>query len=148
MSGLAHSLDVRLQEAAANHLQHAEFLELVLQDELAVRGDRLVERREGRRLPRAEDARGLRLAVQPVDQEEVIFDLATGASSAEARDVLFLGPPGTGKSHLCQALGYQAIKSGCTVLYRSIFDLVRRTSSATKPWAARTRCWTAICGRT
>jgi hypothetical protein len=44
MSGLAHSLDVRLQEAAANHLQHAEFLELVLQDELAVRGDRLVER--------------------------------------------------------------------------------------------------------
>ena len=45
MSGLAHSLDVRLQEAAANHLQHAEFLELILQDELAVRGDRLLERR-------------------------------------------------------------------------------------------------------
>jgi DNA replication protein DnaC len=36
-----------------------------------------------------------------------------------------MGSPGTGKSHLCQALGYQAIKSGFTVLYRSIFDLVR-----------------------
>jgi DNA replication protein DnaC len=34
-------------------------------------------------------------------------------------------PPGTGKSHLAQALGYQAIKAGLTVLYRSIFDLVR-----------------------
>ena len=33
--------------------------------------------------------------------------------------------PGTGKSHLCQALGYQAIKLGFVVLYRSIFDVVR-----------------------
>jgi len=39
--------------------------------------------------------------------------------------VLLLGPPGTGKSHLVQALGYQAIKSGFVVLYRSIFDVVR-----------------------
>jgi DNA replication protein DnaC len=39
--------------------------------------------------------------------------------------VLLLGPPGTGKSHLVQALGYQGIKSGFTVLYRSIFDMVR-----------------------
>ncbi len=39
--------------------------------------------------------------------------------------MLFIGPPGTGKSFLCQALGYQAIKAGFTVLYRSIFDVVR-----------------------
>ena len=38
---------------------------------------------------------------------------------------MWLGPPGTGKSHLCQAIGYQAIKAGHTVLYRSIFDVVR-----------------------
>jgi DNA replication protein DnaC len=43
----------------------------------------------------------------------------------EARDVLLLGPPGTGKSHLVQAIGYQAIKAGYVVLYRSIFDVVR-----------------------
>ena len=36
-----------------------------------------------------------------------------------------LGPPGVGKSHLCQALGYTAIKAGFTVRYRSIFDIVR-----------------------
>src|SRR5262249_45750155 len=40
-------------------------------------------------------------------------------------DVLWLGPPGVGKSFLCQALGYQAIKAGYAVLYRSIFDVVR-----------------------
>jgi DNA replication protein DnaC len=39
--------------------------------------------------------------------------------------VLWLGPPGVGKSFLCQAIGYQAIKSGHLVLYRSIFDVVR-----------------------
>jgi hypothetical protein len=43
----------------------------------------------------------------------------------ELRDVLFLGPPGVGKSFLVQAVGYQAIKSGFSVLYRSIFDVVR-----------------------
>jgi DNA replication protein DnaC len=44
LSGLSRSLDVRLQEAAGHHLTHAEFLELILQDELAVRADRQVSR--------------------------------------------------------------------------------------------------------
>ena len=42
LSGMAQSLEVRLQEAAGNHLSHVEFLELVLQDELIVRNERLI----------------------------------------------------------------------------------------------------------
>ena len=45
LSGLLESLEVRLQEAAGNGLSHAEFLELVLQDELVVRADRQLQRR-------------------------------------------------------------------------------------------------------
>ncbi len=45
LSGLAETLDVRLQEAAGNGLTHLEFLELLLQDELAVRKQRLLDRR-------------------------------------------------------------------------------------------------------
>jgi len=126
LSGLTQSLEVRLQEAAGNRLQHAEFLELVLQDELAVRNERLIARRikaAAFREPRTLEDFDWRF--NPSIKKKQIFDLAAGRFIREARDVLLLGPPGTGKSHLCQALGYQAIKSGFTVLYRSIFDLVR-----------------------
>lgn len=126
LSGLAQALDVRLQEAAGNHLQHAEFLELVLQDELAVRNERQIARRvKAAGFREQKTLEDFDWQFNPSIKRKPIFDLATGRFIREARDVLFLGPPGTGKSHLCQALGYQAIKSGFTVLYRSIFDLVR-----------------------
>jgi DNA replication protein DnaC len=126
LSGLAESLDVRLQEAASHGLNHAEFLELILQDELAVRANRLM----GRRV-RAADFKEPRtledfdFAFNPSIKKKQIYDLATCRFVREARSILWLGPPGTGKSHLCQAIGYQAIKAGHTVLYRSIFDVVR-----------------------
>jgi len=126
LSGLAQSLEVRLQEAAGNRLNHTEFLELILQDELAVRAERLMNRRI--KLAAFREPKTLEdfdWQFNTSIKKKQIFDLATGRFIREARDVLFLGPPGTGKSHLVQALGYQAIKSGFTVLYRSIFDVVR-----------------------
>jgi len=126
LSGLAQSLDVRLQEAAGHQLNHTEFLELILQDELAVRADRLVSRRlkaAGFRDQRTLE--GFDFAFNPSIRKKQVFDLAAGRFIREQRDVLLLGPPGVGKSHLVQAIGYQAIKAGYTVLYRSIFDVVR-----------------------
>lgn len=54
-----------------------------------------------------------------------MYDLATCHFVRERRDVLWVGPPGTGKSHLCQAIGLCGIRNGFTVYYRSIFDTVR-----------------------
>jgi DNA replication protein DnaC len=126
LSGLLESLDVRLQEAAANGLNHVEFLEIALHDELAVRADRQLQRRvqaaQFRELKTLED---FDWSFNPSIKKKQLFDLATCRFVREARDVLFLGPPGVGKSFLVQALGYQAIKSGLAVLYRSIFDVVR-----------------------
>jgi len=126
LSGLAASLDVRLQEAAGNSLNHEEFLELALQDELAVRKQRLLARRTKAasfREPKTLEDFDWRF--NPSVKKKQIYDLATGHFIRDARDVLFSGPPGVGKSHLAQALGYHVIKMGHTVLYRSIFDVVR-----------------------
>jgi len=126
LSGLAESLDVRLQEAASHQLSHAEFLELILQDELLVRQQRQIDRRV-----KAAQFRELKaldefdFSFNPSIQRAQIFDLATCRFIREHRDVLLVGPPGVGKSFLVQALGYQAIKQGFLVLYRSIFDVVR-----------------------
>src|SRR3954453_10536341 len=106
LSGLLSTLEVRLHEAAANHLDHAEFLELILQDELAVRSDRQLQRRVKaalfRELKTLED---FDWSLNPSIKKKQIYDLAAGRFIREARDALFLGPPGVGKSSLVQAIG-------------------------------------------
>ena len=126
LSGLAQSLDVRVLEAQGHSLSHEEFLELILQDELHIRHERRIARRlkaaTFRELKTLED---FDWRFNPSIKRKPIYDLAAGAFIRERRDVLFVGPPGVGKSHLAQAIGYEAIKAGHLVLYRSIFDLVR-----------------------
>src|SRR5215208_3237623 len=104
LSGLAESLDVRLQEAAGHQLSHVEFLELVLQDELNVRQQRQIERRV-----KSADFRELKaldefdFAFNPSIKRQQIFELATCRFVREHKDVLLMGPPGTGKSFIAQA---------------------------------------------
>ena len=126
LSGMKASLDVRLQEAAGHGLTHIEFLELILQDELLVRQDRQMQRHL--KAAQFRDIKSLDdfdWQFNPSIKKKLVYDLASGRFIREGRDCLWLGPPGTGKSHLCQAIGYQAIKMGFVVLYRSIFDVVR-----------------------
>jgi DNA replication protein DnaC len=126
LSGSAASLEIRLHEAASNSLSHREFLELTLQDELLTRDDRKMNRRVTAAAFR--DQRRLEdfdFSFNPSIKKSLIFELATGRFVQEKRDVLFLGPPGTGKSHLAQCIGMSAIRCGYTVYYRSIFDVVR-----------------------
>jgi DNA replication protein DnaC len=126
LSGLLESLEIRLQEAAGHGLSHGEFLELILQDELAVRGDRQLQRRlKAAEFRERKSLEEFNWSFNPSIPRKQVYDLASCRFLREGRDVLWLGPPGVGKSFLVQAIGYQAIKAGYTVLYRSIFDLVR-----------------------
>ena len=126
LSGLLESLEIRLQEAAGHGLSHSEFLELILQDELAVRADRQLQRRfKAAEFRERKSLDEFDWSFNPSIPRKQVHDLATCRFLREGRDVLWLGPPGVGKSFLVQAIGYQAIKAGYTVLYRSVFDLVR-----------------------
>ena len=61
----------------------------------------------------------------------LVFDLATGAFISRHDDALFLGPPGTGKSHLAQAIGLAAIEQGYRVVYRETHALLDDIAEAT-----------------
>ena len=126
LSGLLNSLELRLQEAEANRLPYAQFLELLLQDEINVRHQRLIARRH-----KWADFRERRclenfdFGFNPGINRTQVYELAACHFVRQRRDVLLVGPPGVGKSHLVQAIGLEALKAGFIVLYRSIFDLVR-----------------------
>lgn len=125
LSGIINTLPVRLQEAAGNSLSHQQFLELILQDEVILRDQRQIKRRT-----KAASFRPLHTLDEfdfnfnKVDRQ-LVYQLATCQFVREGRDLLLLGPPGVGKSHLAQAIGQQVIRQGLLVLYRSIFDLAR-----------------------
>ena len=90
LSGLVQSLEVRLQEAAGHSLTHAEFLELILQDELLVRNERLISRRikaaTFRELKTLED---FDWQFNTSVKKKPIYDLATCRFIRESKDVLF-----------------------------------------------------------
>lgn len=126
LSGLSESLEVRLQEAKSSKLDHAEFLELILADELVVRRDRQIARRT--KAAAFRDQKSLDdfdFEFNTSVKRKQVFDMAAGDFVRKHHDAIFIGPPGVGKSHLVQSIGRQLIRDGFTVYYRSIFDCVR-----------------------
>src|SRR5229473_3549752 len=110
-----------------------DLLSCLVSDELARRGERLLERRT-----KQAQFRDSHKTLDNFDftfnkkmNRSLVFDLATGAFIARHEDALFLGPPGTGKSHLAQAIGQAAIQQGYRVLYRETHKLLDDLAEAT-----------------
>ena len=119
LSGLAQSLEVRLQEAAGHNLNHAEFLELILQDELAIRAERLIQRRvKAAAFREVKSIDQFDFSFNPSIKRPQIFDLATCRFIEEKVAVFIVGPCGTGKSHIAKTVAHGAIEAGYKVMYR------------------------------
>ncbi len=133
LSGMATVLETRLHQAQADHVPPIDLVSALVTDELQRRQDRLLERRRKQARFRDSDR-----ALDTFDfsfnkklNRALIFELATGRFIAQHEDVLLLGPPGTGKSHLAQAIGHAAIQQGYRVLYREAHTLLEELTDAT-----------------
>lgn len=124
LSGMIDNFDLRLQETIGHQLTHEAFLEGLVQDEVNLRHQRSVQRRtKAARFREQRSLESFDFSFNNINRKQ-IYQLATGRFLDEKQDLLLIGPPGVGKSHLAQALGYELIKRGKTVLYRSVFDVV------------------------
>ena len=132
LSGMAAVLETRLRQAQAEPMAPIDLIACLVSDELTLRSDRLLTRRRkqaGFRDPeRSLD--NFDFTFNPKMNRSLVFDLATGVFIAKHEDALFLGPGGSGKSHLAQAIGQAAILQGYKVLYRETHVLLDELAEA------------------
>jgi DNA replication protein DnaC len=124
LSAMTNKLSVRLQEAAANELSYPDFLENLIDDEISIRRDRLLNKRlKGAKLPFMKTLDDFDFGFNPSINRQQIKLLATSAFVARHENILMIGPPGVGKTHLASAFSIEAIHKGFSILYRSVFDI-------------------------
>ena len=132
LSGMADVLETRLRHAQTERLAPIDLISTLVSDELLRRQDRLSARRI--KTARFRDAdRSLDSFDFDFNKKmnrALIYELATARFVAQREDVLLLGPPGTGKSHLAQAIGRAAIQQGHRVIYREAHVLIEEIADA------------------
>jgi DNA replication protein DnaC len=133
LSGMAAVLETRLRHAQTEKLTPIDLVSMLVSDELLRRQDRLLERRHKQARFR-DPERSLDTFDFDFNKKmnrALIHELATGRFIAQREDALFLGPPGTGKSHLAQAIGRAVIQQGYRVIYREAHTLFEELADAT-----------------
>lgn len=131
LSGFVQALPIRLEQARSAGLDHLEFLELLVQDELARRADRLFQRRlKQATIDQVKEFSDFDWSFNPKLPRAQLIELATGRFVAEHRNALLIGPPGVGKSHASIAVAVGAIRAGYRVLLRNVFDLAQDFAEA------------------
>jgi DNA replication protein DnaC len=126
LGGMATVLETRLRQAQAEAMAPIDLISCLVNDELTRRSDRLLERRRKQAAFRDPQRTldNFDFSFNPKMNRSLVFDLATCAFVGKREDALFLGPGGTGKSHLAQAIGQAAIQQGYRVLYRETHVLL------------------------
>jgi DNA replication protein DnaC len=133
LGAMAAVLETRLLQAQSESMAPIDLISCLVADELSRRSHRLLERRQ-----KQAQFRDPQKTLDNFDftfnkklNRSLVFDLATAGFIAKHEDALFLGPPGTGKSHLAQAIGLAALQQGYRVLYRETHTLLDEIAETT-----------------
>ena len=133
LGGIAAVLESRLMQAQTEHMAPIDLISVLVSDELRRRAERLLERRTKRASFREPEKSldNFDFDFNKKMNRRIVYELAAGHFIGKHEDALFLGPPGTGKSHLAQAIGRCAIQQGHRVLYREAHVLIEEIADAT-----------------
>src|ERR1700747_2099307 len=124
-------LDSASQNAAANDWSYSHFLGYLLEAELSERHRRTVAMNlQLAKFPYLKRLEQFDFAAQPSLDRRLLEELATTRFLSEGRNIVLLGPPGVGKTHLAIALGVQSAEIGYRVYFTSAIELARRMTRA------------------
>jgi DNA replication protein DnaC len=129
-----------LEAARQQQLSYEAFLESVLRAEVEERQQRAQHRRlRAARLPLKARLESFDFRFQPSVSERLVRELASLAFLQTATNVVFLGPPGVGKTHLACGLAARAVEAGHTALFVSLRELSQRLVPAVRGGLATLR---------
>jgi DNA replication protein len=125
LSGIVKSADMRIEQAIKERMSYQEFLEILINDEVVNR----VNNRNSRRMykakfPQHKTIEEFNFSYQTSINRQAIYSLGTCEFIRKKENIAFIGPPGTGKTHLAIAIGVKAVIQGYSVLFTTVNDML------------------------
>jgi DNA replication protein DnaC len=125
LSGIAKNFDMRLKQAQEDDMGYSEFVALLLEDETNQRTDNKQSRLyKNAKLPYEKGLDEFDFTFQPSIKKKEILELATGRFVEQTSNVLLVGQPGTGKTHLSVSLALEVLGRGKSVLFTTVWDMI------------------------
>lgn len=125
LSGVVKNIDMRTEQAIKDNLSYMEFVELLVNDEVLNRQNNAnIKRISKAKFPQHKSLEEYNFNYQPTVNKRFIYNLGTCEFIRKKENIAFIGPPGTGKTHLAIALGIKAIAQGYNVLFTTVNQML------------------------